>query len=414
MSNTTNNQTYYNHYEAGMPEYLDLLKQMVDINSFTANPDGINKLGRLTAEAFSPLGFEAEFIQSQVPAYGKHLILTRPGSSGRQIGLVSHLDTVFPPEEEERNNFKWRPEGDKIYGPGTVDIKGGTVMMYMIMQALKQYAPQAYDDVTWVLMLDAAEEAEGKDFGDLCIERLGGDDTLACLIFEGGYFQSDEFKVVVTRKGMAVYHVVVEGRAAHAGTSHEMGANAIAQLGHTVQQIHALTDYDRHLTYNVGVISGGTVTNRVPHHAEATVEMRTFEPDVYEAGINQMLALNGQSIITSPSDNFPCQVSVEVVRRTPPWPRNEQTDRLFNLWQEAGESLGYKIIPEFRGGLSDGNHFWHAVPSTDGMGPAGKNAHCSEQSDDGTKEQEYVSVSSFVPKATLNTAAILKLIDSAA
>ena len=106
----------------------------------------------------------------------------------------------------------------------------------------------------------------------------------------------------------------------------------------------------------------------------------------------------------------PCQVTVTVERKTQPWPRNEQTDHLFEVWRETAAELGYDTIPEYRGGLSDGNHFWHAVPTTDGMGPSGKNAHCSEQSEDGTKEQEYVSVSSFVPKATLNTLAILKLI----
>lgn len=406
-------ETLRQHFETNLPAYLNLLQQMVAINSFTANAAGVNALGALTADAFGKLGFRAETIQSAVPHYGKHLILTRQGRSGRTIGLVSHLDTVFPPEEETRNNFAWREEGDKIYGPGTVDIKGGTVMMYMVLEALQQYAPDAFADITWVLLLDAAEEAEAEDFGQLCLERLAGDETLACLIFEGGHFAAGEFKIVVTRKGMAVYRVAVEGRSAHAGTSHEAGANAIVQLAHTIQKIAAMTDYDRQLTYNVGTISGGTVTNRVPHYAEAWLEMRTFSPDVYEAGIAQILALNGEAEVVSPADGFPCSVTIEVVRKTPPWPRNEETDRLFNLWQETAEALGYKASPEFRGGLSDGNHFWHALPTTDGLGPSGKNAHCSEQSDDGTKEQEYVSVSSFVPKALLNTLSILKLVNGA-
>ena len=401
------------HFETNLSRYLALLKQMVDINSFTANPTGINELGQLTAEAFAPLGFAAEFVQSVIPHYGKHLILTRQGSTSRKIGLVSHLDTVFPPEEEKRNNFHWREAGDKIYGPGTVDIKGGTVMMLMVLEALQKYAPTVFEETTWVVLLDAAEEAEAEDFGALCIERLAGADTLACLIFEGGSFDKQEFKVVVTRKGMAVYKVVVEGRAAHAGTSHEQGANAIVQLAHTITKIGAMTDYDRHLTYNVGTITGGTVTNRVPHQAEARLEMRTFDPEVYEAGVAQMLALNGTSEVASPADGLPCQVTVTVERKTQPWPRNENTDRLYNIWSETAAELGYQTIPEYRGGLSDGNHFWHVIPSTDGMGPSGKNAHCSEQSADGSKEQEYVSVSSFVPKATLNTLAILKLLGNA-
>jgi glutamate carboxypeptidase len=399
------------YLESRLPSYLDLLRQMVAINSFTANAAGINLLGELTAGAFARLGFEAETIQSAIPAYGKHLILTREGRSRRKIGFVSHLDTVFPPDEEIRHNFAWREAGDKIYGPGTVDIKGGTVMMYMVLEALQAHAPEAYEDITWVLLLDAAEEAEAEDFGTLCLKRLAGEETIACLVFEGGNFSNGNFQIVVTRKGMTVYRVTVEGKAAHAGAAHQEGANAIVQLARTIQKIAALTDYDRHLTYNVGTISGGTVTNRVPHYAEARVEMRAFSPEVYEEGIANILALNGQSEVFSFFDHYPCRVQVGITRQTPPWPRNEGTDRLFSLWQETAASLGYRTLPEERGGLSDGNQVWHLVPTLDGLGPSGGNSHCSEQSEDGAKEQEYVSVSSFVPKALLNTIAILKLIE---
>jgi glutamate carboxypeptidase len=99
-----------------------------------------------------------------------------------------------------------------------------------------------------------------------------------------------------------------------------------------------------------------------------------------------------------------------MTRKTPPWPRNEATERLFAVWQAAAGELGYRVVPEERGGLSDGNHFWHVIPTVDGLGPSGGNAHCSEHSDDGSKEQEYVLVSSFVPKALLNMVAVLKLV----
>src|SRR5207249_5224018 len=95
---------------------------------------------------------------------------------------------------------------------------------------------------------------------------------------------------------------------------------------------------------------------------------------------------------------------------TRPWPRNPATDRLFHIWQEAAEAAGVKIDCEERGGLSDGNLIWDAVPTLDGLGPWGDNDHCSERSEDGSKLPEYVEVSSFVPKAALNTVAILKLL----
>jgi glutamate carboxypeptidase len=103
-------------------------------------------------------------------------------------------------------------------------------------------------------------------------------------------------------------------------------------------------------------------------------------------------------------------VRLEVTRRTAPWSRNEATDGLLSVWQEAGEALGYHVRREERGGLSDGNHFWQVVPTLDGLGVAGGNAHCSERSADGSKDQEYCEMGSFVPKAVLNVTAVLQLL----
>ncbi|MCB8949723.1 MAG: M20/M25/M40 family metallo-hydrolase [Ardenticatenaceae bacterium] len=410
MNRNTFSSTLEEHFGNNLPNYLETLRQMVEINSFTAHAAGVNKLGQMTAALFAPLGFTAEFVQSAIPHYGKHLVLTRNGRTKQTIGLVSHLDTVFPAHEEERNNFHWREEGDRIYGPGTVDIKGGTVLIYMMLEALQQHAPEQFEAVNWVILVDASEEAEAEDFGQLCIERLEGPDTLACLIFEGGSKVDDTYQIVVARKGMAIFQVKTEGRAAHAGSYHPQGANAVVQMAHTILKLAAITDYERQVTVNVGTMRGGVVTNRVPHEAESWLEMRTFKPDTYQETIDEILALNGQSDVASSVDGYACSVNVNLYRKTPPWARNEATDRLFNIWQETGKSLGFTILPEERGGLSDGNHFWQRVPSLDGLGPSGANAHCSERSEDGSKDQEYVMVSSFVPKATLNTMAVLNLI----
>ncbi len=397
-----------------LPRYLELLRRMVGVNSFTANGAGVDALGALTAEAFAGLGFQAERVASVNPGYGHHLVLTRPGRGGPalKIGLVSHLDTVFPPEEETANGFAWREEGERIYGPGTIDVKGGTVLLHMVLDALRRAAPEAYDAVTWVVLLDASEETLADDFNALCLERLAPD-ARACLVFEGGHTAGEAFTVVVARKGMAVYRVTAEGKAAHAGSAHPEGANAIVQLADTIGRIAALTDYERALTFNVGRVSGGTVTNRVPHLAEALVEMRTFSPEVFDRGVAAMRALAEREPLRSADGRFACRVRVEVTHQTPPWPRNPGTERLLAVWQEAAAGLGGAVVPEERGGLSDGNKLWQAVPTLDGLGPVGANAHCSEHSADGSKEQEYLLPASLVPKAVLNVAAILRLIEGA-
>lgn len=392
------------------PDYLALLRQMVEINSFSANPAGVNALSELTAQAFTPLGFTAEMIQADNPKYGKHLVLTRPGTTGRTIGCVSHLDTVFTPEEEHANDFSWREDGERIYGPGTNDIKGGTVMMLMVLNALKTVAPDAFDEITWVLCLNAAEERLSDDFGPLCLERFGPD-APACLVFEAGMLQDDTFRLAVTRKGRAQFEVNVTGKSAHAGNGHQVGANAVVQLSRTIGQIADLTDYKRDLTFNVGVVSGGTVVNRVPHLAQAHVEMRTFATDVFDTGVADIMALNGPGTVRSAEDDYPCRVEISMTEQTPPWPQNRGTDHLYAIWQEAAQELGLKTQRENRGGLSDGNHLWQRIPTLDALGPAGANAHCSERSEDGSKDQEYAIASSFIPKAVLNVTAILKLIE---
>ncbi len=394
-----------------LPFYLDILKQMVGINSFTDNPDGVNALGDLTAEVFAELGFSAESVQADTPTFGKHLVMTRPGApeNAPAIGLVSHLDTVFPPEEEIQNKFSWRQEGDRIYGPGTVDIKGGTVGMFMLLDALKTFAPQTFESVNWVLLLNAAEERLSHDFGRLCLARLP-DNTLAALVFEGGKLLDNTFSLVVTRKGRAQYTVKTFGKSAHAGNNHHLGANAILQMAHVVPQIAALTDYDRHLTFNVGVIRGGSVVNRVPHYAETSVEMRAFSSKVFDEGVEKILALSGPGRISSADGSYTCRVEVELHCQTPPWSHNPATNHLYALWEAAARELGAKTAPDNRGGLSDGNLIWRTVPTLDGLGPSGANAHSSEHSPDGSKEQEYVLASSFVPKTVLNLNAILKLL----
>ncbi len=395
---------------AELPAALELLRQMVGVNSWTLNPEGVNRLAKFTAETFAPLGFAAEFVPSNDPRFGYHLVLARLGKTSRSVAMVSHLDTVFPQEEELRNNFSWLVEGDRIYGPGTQDIKGGTVMMWLVLRALQTHAPEVFEATTWKLFLNSSEEMFSPDFGQLCRSRFDAQ-TLAALVFEAEGRLGEERLVVVARKGRASWRVSVSGRGAHAGGKHPQGANAIVQLGHILPRIAALTDYSRDLTFNVGTISGGTVLNRVPHEALAEGEFRAFTPEAYAHGKAALLALAGPGEVRSPQDGFTCEVKIEILSESRPWPRNEATDQLYQLWKQAGDELKIPVNLQERGGLSDGNLIWDAVPTLDGLGPWGDNDHCSERSVDGTKVPEYVEVSGFVPKAMLNTVAILKLVN---
>ncbi len=337
------------YLEQHLPAGLELLREMVGINSFTGNPEGVNRLGRFTAQCFAPLGFQAQFVPSTNPAWGKHLVMVRPGRSGKSIALISHLDTVFPPEDEARNNFRWQREGDRIFGPGTVDIKGGTVMMWLVLWALRQHAPEVFEAISWKLIWNSSEEAFSPDFEQACRSRFDAA-TLAALVFEAEEHAGQESLLVTGRKGRGAWRVTATGRAAHAGGRHPHGANAIVQLGLTLQRIAALTDYSRDLTFNVGTISGGTVVNRVPHAATAEGEYRAFLPQVCAQARESLLALNGPGEVRSPADGYACHVKVEIVEEWRPWPPNAATDRLCQFWTQAGAQLGLRVGGQARGG----------------------------------------------------------------
>ena len=400
--------------EARLPDTLEFLRQMVEINSFTENPEGVNRLAALIARQFAPLGFEPTLVEAANPAYGRHLVLRReliPGAP--TIALISHLDTVFTEEEEKRNDFRWQAEGNRIHGPGTNDIKGGTALMHLVLSALSEHGGALFQQTNWILLFNACEEVISSDFRDVCREHLP-QGTRACLIFEADGGDADAFALVIARKGRATFEVEVEGRGAHAGGQHRRGANAVVQLAEVVQRLHQLTDYDAALTVNIASISGGTVLNRVPHSARASLEMRAFTPLVYDRAMQEILAWNREGTIRSAEGDQPCHIHVKVVDESSPWPRNIQTDALYSIWQQTAASLGMKIEKQERGGLSDGNVLWDAFPTLDGLGPRGDDCHCSERSADGTKEQEWVDVTSFVPKAVLNCCAIERLLSSPA
>ena len=387
-----------------LPATLEMLRGMMAINSFTENADGVNRLGEFTAECFAPLGFLPTYVQAPFANYGRHLVLKRPWIDGAPtVALISHLDTVYPVEEEARNHFAWRREGDRIYGPGTNDIKGGTALIHQTLTALAEVCPAEFAGTNWVVLLNACEETISEDFGNLCRAHLPAE-TRACLIFEADGGEGDGWTLVSARKGRATFFIDAEGRGAHAGSQPRKGANAIAELARLVLEIEGITDFAKGLTVNVGSIRGGTVMNRVPHEAHAEMEMRSFDPAIYAAARRRIFDLAGAGKIPG------CTIRVTLDHETVPWPRNPGTDGLIDLWKRTGADLGMKIESLDRGGLSDGNVLWNYFPTLDGLGPRGENSHCSEQSADGSKVQEWVDVSSFVPKAVLNATAVLELI----
>jgi glutamate carboxypeptidase len=380
-----------------LPQALDVLRRMVEVNSFTANAAGVDAVGALTAETFAPLGFRAEFVPADNPAFGRHLFLTRPGRSGRHVAFVSHLDTVFPPEEEVAQDFRWRQGDGRAHGPGVADIKGGTVVALLVLDALRALCPDVFEHFSWTVALDSCEEQMSGDFALHLRQRLPAAATAGILVMECGN-NGGKDRLVVARKGMANFRITVAGQGAHAGNGFWRGRNAIVAAAPLLPRLAELVDRRRDLTVNVGAIRGGTVTNRVPHECVVEGELRAFDPAVLSACKGTIANV----VAACPS------ARLEFTGELPPWPDNPGSRALLAVFQKVGEALGLRLEPEFRAGLSDGNLLWSHAPTVDGLGPLGGNCHCSQRGADGGG-QEYAVERSFVTKALLTAMALREL-----
>lgn len=394
--------------ERRLPHALAWLRELVGVNSFTTNAAGVAEQARLTAAGFAALGFEAETVPALQAGHGPHLFLRRrgskPASDGLPVVLVTHLDTVFPPEEEARNAFHWRESAaeDRLYGPGTVDNKGGTVLIRLMLEALKEAAPETFEGTDFLIAANAAEEVIGSDFADRVKERcLRG--ARAVLVFEGGPVEAGRHHLVTARKGRLECRIDCFGRAAHAGSAHQDGINAVLGLAALLPRVAALADPERELSVNVASVQGGTVLNRVPHHASAELEMRAYEPQVLDAAEQALQSLAGLQ---------PGGARIEVTRlgRTQPWPGGPGSADLLAHWEAAAAALGLATVEKKRGGLSDANYLHDLGPTLDALGPFGSNAHCSEWDPEQGKVPEFVQPSSFAPKAALNAMALVSLL----
>ncbi len=390
--------------EALKKDYIKMLRQVVDINSFSYNREGVNQVGRQYAHWFSELGFESHFVPSSNPLCGDHLFSTRRGSSDYNLILISHLDTVYPLEEEKENNHCWREDGDRIYGPGTLDIKGGTIMIYMFLKGLRKIYPDLFESISWSILHNASEEIGCLDFPTLAREYINSQ-TLASLVYEGAMNLEDEKGAVlcVSRCGAARFDLETFGRSAHSGNSHRKGANAIREICRKVEEIESWTDYSKNMTFSVGLIEGGTAANTIPAYASCRIDLRANNPEDFQWGKDKILGLTGMGSVRSPLDDFSCSVKVKLVGEFPPWPNTDKNKELVDMLVAAAQLDGRNVqVHRLRGGASDGNFTYQYVPTVDLLGPIGSNHHCSINDPANGKEQEYIMKSLIVPQAMLN------------
>ena len=200
-----------------------------------------------------------------------------------------------------------------------------------------------------------------------------------------GLWARDGGKIVIARKGVAMYDIVVRGRASHAGTRPQDGRSAVRAAARLVLDLEALNDAGRGITVTVGTISGGTGRNTVPAECRMQVDVRV--PD--DAAATEVTAKIAAMQPVDPDISF----EIKGQMNRPPFAQSDAGRRLFDTAAKIAVDLGIALEGVTTGGGSDGN-FTAAlgVPTLDGLGADGAGAHTFE---------EYILLSSVAPRTAL-------------
>ena len=364
-----------------------MLREMVNIDSGSYNKPGIDAVGAVVRRFLESHGLTVEALPQS--RHGDCLRASIPGqaagNAGGNIVLMGHRDTVFPDGETARRPFTIR---DGIaYGPGVADMKAGLTMNCFVLAAFAKFggAPAP------LVGLFTGDEEIGSPEGRPVIEAEA---RRARVVFnsEPGRVSGN---VVTGRKGGVFMAFRVTGKAAHSGGNFADGISAIEELARKVQSIHALTDLDRGITLNVGLIRGGQSVNTVAPWAEGEIDLRYVDPGDKNDIMAQVAAIIERCHV--PGTRAELTVKGEFL----PLTQNAAAKRLFELYVDSAAASGFKTDGEFTGGCADSG-FTAAVgaPTICAVGPVGGNAHSPE---------EFLRIDSLVPRAQACARAILRL-----
>ena len=345
-------------------ELVPLLRRWVEVNSFTGNVAGVDEVGARIAESLAGLPLALE--RRAGDGCGAHLVWTTPAWRDRpaeRVVLIGHHDTVFPPGTFE----VWEEAGDRLRGPGVLDMKGGLVCVRTALAALADAGVLADLPIGFVTVAD--EETGSLDSAPFLEEVARG--AAAALVFEAGR-TTDE--IVVARKGVGTVRVAVHGKAAHAGNDIRVGVNAVWALARFVdgaQRVAVAPD----VSVNVGTFRGGTSANTVPEHAECAIDFRFVRRADGDAVVAELDRLARETAAASGA-----RFTLGGIKR-PPLERTAASAALAARYGEGArlEGLGAGEAP-LAGGGSDANTVSAiGVPAIDGLGPRGRGYHTHDE-----------------------------------
>jgi len=360
-----------------------LLRRLVDIDSNSFDKSGTDAVGEAIAEVLGGDGIAVTRIAKG--GFGDVFRAEVPGGGQNQhVLLLGHRDTVFATGTVATRGYS--RDGNLAYGPGVADMKGGLVANIFALRAIHAAGGLPFP----VVGLFTADEEIGSLSGRPEIEAAAAG-ARAVFNTEPARVSGN---VVTGRKGGASFLIRIKGVAAHSGVNHEAGASAIEALARKIVRLHALTDYARGVTTNVGVIKGGTTHNTVAPWAEAELDLR-FKT------LEQRTQLTAEIERIVSGEDVP-GTSGELVTKALFLPLEEKHAlALLARYQEAAARIGFAVAGEYTGGCADSG-FTAAlgVPTLCGLGPVGGKAHTDE---------EFLRIDTLLPRTQALAATICGL-----
>jgi len=373
--------------EQRLPRFLADLRALVEIESGSYTKAGVDRVGDWMAGRLEALG--AGIAHHPHAELGDDIVATFEGSAdGPTVMLVGHADTVFDSGYLARRPFEQR--GDMVLGPGTSDMKSGLLAGLYALEILRTLDEGgAWLPVGRLVYVLNGDEEIGSPVSTPLIAALARTADVA-FVLEAGRANGD---IVSQRKGMMHLRATVEGRAAHAGVETENGRSATLEAAHKTIALHALNGRWPGVTVNVGELRGGTRPNIVAESCVMTIDLRAASASTQDEAEAAIRAILSSATVAE------VRTTVEVLGSTRPMERSAASIKLVDAAVAIAAQLGFSLADSATGGSSDANTTAAAgVPSLDGLGPVGGNDHTPE---------EYVRVSSIVPRTTLLAALVL-------
>jgi glutamate carboxypeptidase len=360
-----------------LDEILAGVERWVRTSSPTIDREGVNRMMDQAQREMEAIGASTERRPGR-DGFGDCVIARMPWGNGMPgILVLCHLDTVHAPGSFDQD-LTYRREGDRAFGPGILDMKGGT---YLACQALSKIVEAGETTRLPISFMFVPDEEVGTPTTRELIEAEAQRQRLV-LVPEPAQEGAD---VITGRWAFQRFTVRAHGRPAHAGATLKSGRSAIREIAEQIVAIESMSEPERNLTLSAGVVRGGTFVNVVPTRCEAEVLAVTEAPEDFERVRSQMTSLGAR--------NEGITVEVEAGPFRPLFTPTAESLKLYEHARELARRIGFDPEPGVVGGGSDGN-FTGAlgVATLDGLGPEGGGFHTAE---------EYVLVDSLIPRARL-------------